>query len=408
MNTAEKEQSGMGESASWAELESRVMMPTYKRIPVVFTRGKGTTLWDAEGNAYTDFLAGIAVVSLGHCREEVVQALASQAETLIHTSNLYYTIPQINLAKWLTDRCFADMVFFCNSGAEAIEGAIKLARRYFHEKGESERFKIMATEKSFHGRTYGALSATGQEKIKTGFAPVLPGFSFVPYNDTDALEKEMDETVAAFLVEPVQGEGGVRIPDPGYLKSVRRICDRNGALLIFDEIQTGLGRCGKLFAHEEAGVIPDMMTLAKALGNGLPIGALLATEALGRVFGPGSHATTFGGTPLIAQAALTAMEILEKENLPQKAGETGKYFLEKLAELKNRYPQIREVRGKGLLVAMELSEPCAWVVEKAFQKGFIINCIQDNVLRFAPPLVIEKNQIDNLIACLEEILGGNP
>ena len=293
----------------------QVIAKTYKRFPIVIVRGKGCTLWDTEGRSYIDFVAGIAVCNLGHAHPRVSKALSRQADTLLHVSNLYYTEPQVELAAWLTENSFADRAFFGNSGAEANEAAIKLARKYFKEKGESKRYRIISMEKSFHGRTIATLSATGQDKIKKGFEPVLEGFDYVPFNDIDALRNKIDPVTCAVLIEPIQGEGGVRCPDPEYLKAVRQTCDQTGVLLIFDEIQTGMGRTGKLFAYEHFGIEPDIMTLAKALGNGLPIGAMLAKEHVADAFGPGSHASTFGGTPVITAASLEVVRVLSEENV---------------------------------------------------------------------------------------------
>ena len=272
-----------------------VIAKTYNRFPIVLEKGKGCELWDITGKKYLDFLAGIAVCNLGHAHPDVVSALVKQAQTLFHVSNLYYTIPQTELAALLVEKSFADRVFFCNSGAEANEAAIKLARKYFKDRGEGDRYRIIAMKQSFHGRTMATLSATGQDKIRKGFDPVLEGFGFVPFNDIDALANAVDGKTCAILLEPIQGEGGVHCPDKGYLKAVRELCDRNGVLLMYDEIQTGMGRTGKLFAYEHSGVPPDIMTLAKAMANGLPIGAMLATEAVAEAFGPGAHASTFGG-----------------------------------------------------------------------------------------------------------------
>ncbi|MCG8640389.1 MAG: aspartate aminotransferase family protein, partial [Desulfobacterales bacterium] len=283
---------------------------TYMRQDTAFVKGKGTKLWDESGREYTDFLAGIAVCGLGHCHPQITKAISEQAATLVHVSNLFYTRPQADLASLLCKKSFADQVFFSNSGAEANEAAIKLARRYFQKKGETERFRIITMDQSFHGRTMATLSATGQDKIKEGFSPVLEGFSHVPFNNIGRLEKEMDDTVCAVMLEPVQGEGGVIPADPEYLKAVRDLCTQRGCLLIFDEIQTGMGRCGKLFAHELYGVTPDIMTLAKALGNGLPIGAMMATQDAAKGFDFGSHASTFGGTPLATAAALEVVKII--------------------------------------------------------------------------------------------------
>jgi acetylornithine/N-succinyldiaminopimelate aminotransferase len=381
-----------------------VIAKTYKRFPIVITKGSGCNLWDTKGKQYTDFVSGIAVCNLGHAHPRVSKALAKQADTLLHVSNLYYTEPQVQLASWLTQHSFADRVFFCNSGAEANEAAIKLVRKYFKEKGESERFRIVTMERSFHGRTMATLSATGQDKIKKGFEPVLEGFDHVPFNDMDALHNKIGPDTCAVLVEPIQGEGGVRCPEDGYLKAVRRVCDEAGVLLVFDEIQTGIGRTGKLFAYEHYGIEPDIMTLAKALANGLPIGAMLAKEDVADAFGPGAHASTFGGTPIITAASLEVLKVLSEENIIEHCSTVGAYFEERLLWLKKRHESIVDVRGKGLLVGMKIEMEGAPIVNACLEKGFLINCIQENVLRFIPPLTIEKNEIDALVACLDEIL----
>jgi len=383
----------------------KVMFNTYKRFPIAIVRGKGCTLWDEADRTYIDFVSGIAVCNLGHSHARVADALSRQADTLWHVSNLYYTRPQTDLAAWLTAHSFADRVFFGNSGAEANEAAIKLARKYFNEKGGDQRFRIISMEKSFHGRTMATLSATGQDKIKKGFDPILPGFEFIPFNDLEALRSKIDASVCAVMVEPIQGEGGVCCPDPEYLKHVRKICDETGALLILDEIQTGIGRTGKLFAYEHFGVEPDIMTLAKALANGLPIGAMLATEKVAAAFGPGSHASTFGGTPIVTAAALAVLKTITQEGILEHCARIGVYFKEKLSILRERYDVIQDVRGMGLLLGMKLKIDGAPVVEKCMQKGFLINCIQDNILRFIPPLIIEKDAIDALVECLDEIFS---
>ena len=381
-----------------------IVAGTYSRLPVVFERGRGTMLWDTAGRRYIDFLAGIAVCGLGHAHPALQEALATQAGRLVHVCNLYYTIPQAELAAWLVGHSFADRVFFCNSGAEANEAAIKLARKVAHDRGESGRFRIIAMEQSFHGRTMGSLSATGQDKIKEGFYPVLEGFDFVPYDDVDALRRAVDDTVCAVMVEPIQGEGGVICPSAGYLEAVRQICDETGALLIFDEIQTGMGRTGKLFAYEHSGIAPDIMTLAKALGNGLPIGAMLTHHAAAQAFGAGAHGTTFGGTPLITAGALAVVRTLEADGLVARAAETGDHFKAQLEALKTRHAVIEEVRGQGLLLGLKLAREGAPVVAQCLERGFVINCIQGDVLRFAPPLIISVQEIDALIDCLDEIL----
>jgi acetylornithine aminotransferase len=295
-------------------------------------------------------------------------------------------------------------VFFCNSGAEANEAAIKLARKYYKDKGEKGRYRIVSMEQSFHGRTMATLSATGQEKIRKGFEPILDGFDYIPFNDIDALHKAINASTCAVLLEPIQGEGGVRCPGSEYLKSVRRLCEESGVLLIFDEIQTGMGRTGKLFAYEHFGVEPDIMTLAKALANGLPIGAMLAKEDVAEAFGPGSHASTFGGTPIVTAASLQVIKILTEENLIHHCAKIGDYFKERLSWLKSRHDSIVDIRGMGLLLGMKLKTEGEPVVKSCMEKGFLINCIQGNILRFIPPLIIEEENIDALVACLDHIL----
>ena len=392
-------------TAELMERAEQVMASTYKRFPVVFSKGSGATLFDTEGRSYTDFVAGIAVCNLGHAHPKLCKTLADQANTLWHVSNLYYTIPQIELAGWLVDHSFADRAFFGNSGAEANEAAIKLARRYFKEGNQAQRFRIITMERSFHGRTMATLSATGQEKIKKGFDPILDGFDFVDFNDARALKSAIGAQTCAVMLEPVQGEGGVRCPGAEYLKDVRSICDDAGILLIFDEIQTGMGRTGKLFAYEHFGVEPDIMTLAKALANGLPIGAMLAKEHVAAAFGPGAHASTFGGTPIVSSVARDVCKILVDDNLIEHAHRMGQYFREKLLGLQKRHTIIADVRGIGLLLGMKLSIDGAAIVTQCMDKGFLINCIQDNILRFVPPLIITEAEIDSLIDCLDEVLG---
>jgi acetylornithine/N-succinyldiaminopimelate aminotransferase len=390
-----------------AELMKRadqVMANTYQRFPVVLIKGNGTKLWDTEGRSYTDFVAGIAVCNLGHAHPRICEALVQQAQTLLHVSNLYYTQPQTELASWLIENSFADRVFFGNSGAEANEAAIKLARKYFKERGEDNRFRIVTMERSFHGRTLATLSATGQEKIKKGFEPVLAGFDFVPFNDAKALRAQIGPSTCAVMLEPIQGEGGVRCPDENYLKTVRKICDETGTLLIFDEIQTGMGRTGQLFAYQHFGVEPDIMTLAKALANGLPIGAMLAKEKIAAAFGIGSHASTFGGTPVVSAAALEVCKIMVEDNVIENGRVAGVYFKEKLNELKARHSVIEDVRGLGLLLGMQLKIDGRPVVTQCMENGFLINCIQEKILRFIPPLIITPEEIDQLVKCLDLIL----
>lgn len=376
---------------------------TYLRQGKVFFKGEGSYLWDEDGKKYIDFLSGIAVCSLGHCHPEITEAISRQASLLVHVSNLFYTRPQADLAALLCEKSFADRVFFANSGAEANEAAIKLARRYFQQRGEDKRFRIITMLQSFHGRTMATLSATGQDKIKQGFSPLLAGFSYVPFNDLNALEKEIDDTVCAVMLEPVQGEGGIISAEEKYLKAVRELCMQKGVLLIFDEIQCGMGRCGTLFAYEQYGITPDIMTLAKALGNGIPIGAMLATEAVATGFDFGSHASTFGGTPLATAAALAVVKIISNETFLQTIQKKGQYFKTRLEKLKSKHNRILDVRGKGLLLGLEIDKDAAYFVGELMKKGFIINAIQDKVLRFVPPLIIEKRDIEGLAKALDSL-----
>ena len=392
------------------ELTRDHVFQTYARQGRPFVKGEGAKLYDDQGNEYIDFLAGIAVCNLGHCHPEITAAIAAQAGTLVHVSNLFYTMPQAELAKSLTEKSFADRVFFANSGAEANEGAIKLARRFFQAKGQTDRFKIITMKQSFHGRTMATLSATGQDKIKKGFYPLLEGFAHVPFNDIEALKSALDDTVCAVMMEPVQGEGGVIPADPKYLKAVRQLCTETGTLLIFDEIQTGMGRCGTLFAHQSYGVTPDIMTLAKALANGVPIGAMLATEAAASGFEVGSHGSTFGGTPLATAAALEVVRLISEDDFLASVCEKSAYFLKQLNALKEKHKKVVDVRGKGLLIGMELDvskgKTASEYLSECFKKGFIINAIQDKILRFAPPLIIGNAEINKLVAVLDSLLAG--
>ncbi|MBN1903955.1 MAG: aspartate aminotransferase family protein [Deltaproteobacteria bacterium] len=389
-----------------SEIQSQAdkyMFQTYGRFPITLVKGEGCRVWDETGKEYIDFVGGIAVCALGHSSPIVTKALIEQSKELVHVSNLYYTVPQTRLAKLLVENSFADRVFFCNSGAEANEAAIKIARRYSYEKYGTGRNTIISMKNSFHGRTMATMSATGQDKIKKGYDPLLTGFKFVPFNDASAIEMAIDETVCGVMLEPVQGEGGVICAEKDYLKKVREICDRKNLLLIFDEVQAGVGRTGRLFAHENFGVFPDIMSLAKALGNGLPIGAMLAKEELNSVFGPGSHATTFGGTPLVTTVAEAVIKTIINDGILEKCRETGRYFREKLGELKETYGFIKDVRGIGLITGLELDIHGAPIVTECIKRGFLINCSQEKVLRFVPPLIISREEVDMLINCLNEI-----
>jgi acetylornithine/N-succinyldiaminopimelate aminotransferase len=384
----------------------KYMFQTYSRFPVTLVRGEGCRVWDETGKDYLDFVGGIAVCALGHSSPLVTNILKQQSKTLVHVSNLYYTLPQIKLARLLVENSFADRVFFCNSGAEANEAAIKLARRFFSEKSDGHRHMIISMEGSFHGRTIATLSATGQKKIREGYDPLLGGFRFVPFNDLPSLEKAADDKVCAVIIEPVQGEGGVVCAQSNYLQGVRKICDERGLLLIFDEVQSGMGRTGRLFAHEHFGVTPHIMTLAKALGNGLPIGAMLSTEELSSTFRPGSHATTFGGTPLVTAVAEAVLRSLLEDGWINNSRDMGRYFKERLEGLQAKYSFIKEVRGLGLIIGMELDREGAPIVNACIKKGFLINCIQEKVLRFIPPLIVGREEIDLLVEALDDILGN--
>jgi acetylornithine/N-succinyldiaminopimelate aminotransferase len=387
------------------DLADKVMFRTYGRIPVTLVRGEGCRVWDEDGNEYLDFVSGIAVCALGHASPVVSKALDAQSRTLVHVSNLYYTRPQTELAALLVANSFADRVFFCNSGAEANEAAIKLARKWATEKRGTGHHTIISMVDSFHGRTMGTLSATGQEKIRVGYDPLLPGFKFAPFNDLQGLERAMDDSVCAVMVEPIQGEGGIICPDPGYLKGVKALCKERGAILIFDEVQVGMGRTGKLFAHEHYGITPDILTLAKALGNGLPIGAMLATEELSQVFGPGSHASTFGGTPLVTAVSKAVLESLLNDGWIAHCAEVGAHFKGRLQSLSQKHPSIKSVRGLGLILGMEMDRPCGVMVSDCLKEGFLVNCTHDTVLRFVPPLIVRKDEVDRLVDVIDKVLS---
>ncbi|MDO9081181.1 MAG: aspartate aminotransferase family protein, partial [Desulfuromonadales bacterium] len=347
------------------------------RYPIVPVRGLGCELWDADGKRYLDFLAGVAVNNLGHCHPAIVKALQEQAATLIHCSNYYHIPNQIELAEELTRRSFADQAFFCNSGAEANEAAIKLARKYSRETFGPERFEIVTAADSFHGRTMATVSATGQEKVQRFFDPLLHGFKHVPFNDIAALTAAITPQTCAIMLEPIQGEGGVNIAPPAYFKAVRALCDAHDLLLIFDEVQTGLGRTGKLFAHEHFGMTPDIMTLAKALAGGAPIGTMLATDKVAASFTPGTHGSTFGGNPLMTATALAAVRILGDPDFLARATALGDYLVAELEKLKSRFPVILEVRGIGLMIGVNLAIPGAEIVKKGHERGVLLNVTHD-------------------------------
>ncbi len=387
-----------------AAITDKFVAKTYARTPLALVKGRGLKVWDADGKEYLDFLAGIAVNSFGHCHPAIVKAIKQQAQTLMHVSNLYHMQPQSELARELCRNSFADRVFFCNSGAEANEAAIKLARRYGLEK-LGGKYEIISTHNSFHGRTLATLTATGQEKVRAGYDPLPAGFRQVPYNKLDAMEAAIDEKkTVAILIEPIQAEGGVIVPHETYMLGLREICDQRRILLIFDEVQTGMGRTGKLFGYENFGVKPDIMTLAKALGGGLPLGAMLAREDVANSFGPGSHASTFGGNPVSCAAGLAVMQLLKTGAL-KNCVQMGKYFVKGLEALKKRFSFIRDIRGKGLLIGVELEIEGNKIAEACMLEGLLMNCTAAKVLRFVPPLTIKKNEIDRGLAILEKVLA---
>jgi len=394
MNTAEIIQ--MGDAC---------VMKTYGRLQMALVRGKGARVWDAEGREYLDFVGGLAVNSLGHCHPAVTRAIADQAETLMHVSNLYYIEPQVKLASMLVQNSCGDRVFFCNSGAEANEAAIKLARKYARVKGNTDKYEILTALKSFHGRTLATITATGQTKYQQGFDPLPQGFRYVPFNDMAALIEAVGPHTCAVMLEPIQGEGGVNEADPGYLRQVREFCSQKGLLLIFDEVQCGLGRTGKFLAHQLYGVEPDVFTLAKALGGGFPIGAMVAREEVAGAFVPGDHASTFGGNPLACAAGLAAVDQIINHGVADNCARVGDYFKGKLQELAGRYPFITDVRGKGLIIGAELSVDGREIVNRCQDNGLLINCVNNNVLRFLPPLIITVDDVDQAVSIIEKVLG---
>src|SRR5659263_46718 len=377
----------------------KYIFQTYTRQPIAIRSAKGAIVTDVNGKEYIDCVAGIAVNNVGHCHPVVVEAIKRQVEQLIHVSNLYYTENQALLAQELVTLSGMDRVFYCNSGAEAVEGALKLARKASGKK------EFIAAEHAFHGRTLGALSVTHKEKYRKPFEPLAPAI-FVPYNDAEAIRSAITNDTAGVIIEPIQGEGGVIIPSDDYLKEVREICDEKGVLMILDEVQTGFGRTGKWFAREHSGITPDIMTTAKAMGGGFPMGAMLAKEEVAANFVRGDHASTFGGSALACAAALANIEVIKKEKLVKRSHDMGNYLVNKLKGLNKDY--VLEIRGKGLMVGMELSIKCEDIVAKARDSGVLLNCTSDSVLRFVPPLTITEKQIDTVVSVLNEILKTGP
>ena len=385
---------------------ARYMMQTYTRQPLSIVRGRGTKVYDLEGREYLDFVGGIAVNILGHGHPDLVQAIQRQAAQLIHTSNLYYTEPQVKLAQLLVEHSFADKVFFCNGGAEANEAAIKLVRRYSQDRYGAGRFEIVTMKNSFHGRTMATLTATGQDKVQKGYEPLLQGFSYIAFNNLEELERAVTDKTAAIMLEPIQGEGGVYVADREYLKQVRDLCTKKDVLLIFDEVQTGMGRTGSLFAYEQLGVQPDIMTLAKGLGGGVPIGACLAIDSVAKTFSPGSHASTFGGNPLACAAGLAICRALLEGPVLDHARLMGESFAKGLSDCKARHRVVREVRGLGLLQGIELDMDAKTVVSECLARGILINATSEHVLRFVPPLIISQLEIDRLLETLAQIFSA--
>ena len=393
-------------NADWAARGDHVFIGTYSRFPAAMVKGRGCRLWDDDGREYLDFLAGIAVCSLGHCHPAVTRAVCEQAQELMHVSNLFHTKPQIRLAELLCANTFADKVFMANSGAEANEAAIKLARIH----SGAGRYEIISLSGSFHGRTLATVAATGQPKFHQGFEPLPKGFVHARFGDPAEVEQLINEKTCAILCEPVQGESGVRPLDREYLQAIRAMCDEWGLLLIFDEVQTGMGRTGSLFAYEQLGVVPDIMTAAKALGNGLPIGAMLTTDEIAASFGVGTHASTFGGNPVAAAAAVAVLETMLAPGFFDKVVEQSRYFIHRLEELATEFPQLATgVRGRGMLIGLVLTEKGrelgADIVARLFERGALINFAGMRVLRFIPPLTVSRDEIDQLIEQLTRVLA---
>ncbi|HEY9198973.1 MAG TPA: acetylornithine transaminase [Gammaproteobacteria bacterium] len=386
-------------------MTNTTLMSTYARLPVRFERGAGACLWDSEGKEYLDALSGVAVCGLGHAHPAVTEALCAQAGRLIHTSNIYQIPLQEELSAELAKLAGMDRVFFCNSGAEANEAAIKLARLHGHKRGIKEP-AIVVMEGSFHGRTLATLTATGNRKVQAGFEPLVKGFIRVPFNDLDAIctVAENSDNIVAVLVEPVQGEGGIRIPDADYLAGVRALCDQHGWLLMLDEVQTGMGRTGRWFAFQHSGVQPDVLALAKGLGNGMPIGACLARGAAAEVFEPGNHGSTFGGNPLACSAALAVIATTEKEQLVARAAELGRRMLDGFTQRLAGNAGVTAIRGLGLMLAVELDRPCAELVKQALARGLLINVTAEKVVRLLPPLILSDAQADRIVADVSQLI----
>ncbi len=387
-------------TAETIEQFDKFVIANYNRVPSVIVKGQGGKIWDVEGKEYIDMFPGWAVSGIGHCHPKVVEAIRDQAGRLIHIDNTFYNEPQGRLAQMLSERAFGGKCFFCNSGAEAVEAALKLARRHT-KKG---KYKIISMEGGFHGRTMGAMTATAQPQKHQGFLPLIPGFVYVPFNDVEALKENFDEEVAGIIVEPIQGEGGIRVAEESYLRTIRELCDENGAVAIWDEVQSGMGRSGKWFAHQHPDIVPDIMTMAKALGGGVSIGGIMARPEVAASLVPGTHASTFGGNPLACAAAIATIEAIEEENMLDNTLNMGRYIREKFSELQNQYSIIDGVSGLGLMIGIQLNEPGADIVNKCWEKGLRINCTQNTILRFMPALNVTQTEIDQAIKILSDVM----
>lgn len=379
----------------------KYVIANYGRLPRVIVKGKGCYIYDADGNEILDMFPGWAVSGIGHCHPKVVQAIQAQAQKLLHMDNTFYMEPQGQIAQLLSERAFGGKCFFCNSGAEANEAAMKLARIHTAEG----KYKFITAAGSFHGRTFATATATAQPKKHKGFLPMLPGFSYVPFNDVNALKEAFTDEVAAVMIEPIQGEGGINIATTEYMQAIRQLCDENGAVMILDEVQTGIGRTGKWFGYQHYDVEPDIISMAKALGGGVAIGAMMAKAEVAKSLVPGTHASTFGGNPLACAAAIAVVEAIEEDNLLENAQKMGQYTKEKLEQLKQKHSIIDHIRGKGLMIGIQLTQPGADIVSKCLDKGLRINCTQETVLRFMPSMTVTENEIDKAVEILDQVLS---
>ena len=382
---------------------TKYIVNTYGDRPIALVRGKGVRVWDPEGKEYLDFVAGIAVNLLGHCHPKVIDAVKKQIETLIHVSNLYYIEPQVKVAQILCELSFGQKCFFCNSGAEANEGAFKLARKYAKTHFSEDKYEIISLENSFHGRTYAALTATGQPKYHKGFEPLVPGFHYAKLNNLDSIKEKISSKTCAVIIEPVQGESGIYPASTEFLKGVRQLCDENNALLIYDEVQCGLGRTGKFFAYEYSGIQPDIMTLAKGLAGGVPMGAFVTTDKVASAFSPGNHAATFGGNPLSSAAAYATLATIRDEKLTENSAKIGEFFIKQLQAMQSKFPFMKEIRGMGLMIGIQMDRSCGDLVKKCMAQGLLCNCAADTTLRFVPPLIVTQDDIEEALGILTSV-----